>query len=181
MRSLIMSGVVVAAVCCAMSSRAQSAYEINRLNRAIQVCNSPAGATIAECAKLRGQLGLAPASPATAGGSALGSLLGQAMSARRTPPATTPATNTAALQQNVAACVRDAAGDERAIQACLASASRSTPPTPPASASPFAPRPAADTATSIYGAGQSYQACVAADQANWRRCLPLLNGGQPAR
>ena len=35
-------------------ARAQTAGDINRLNAAIQICNSPAGATMAECAKLRG-------------------------------------------------------------------------------------------------------------------------------
>jgi hypothetical protein len=35
---------------------AQTAGDINRLNAAIQVCNSPMGAGMAECAKLRGTI-----------------------------------------------------------------------------------------------------------------------------
>ena len=48
---------IAAALAVAAPAQAQSAYEINRLNQAVQVCNSPMGAGTAECAKLRGQLG----------------------------------------------------------------------------------------------------------------------------
>lgn len=181
MRSLTTS--VAAALCWAAMAGpagAQSAYEINRLNQAIQVCNSPAGAAMPECAKLRGQFGGAPAVPAGGAAAGLAGLLGQALGARGAAPPP-PSPDTAALQRSIASCVQDAAGDHDAIQACLAMASR------PATAAPFAlgiparPVPAAhgDTATSIHRAGQSYQACAAASPNDWRSCLPLLNGGAP--
>ena len=41
----------------ALPAGAQTANDVNRLNAAIQICNSPMGAGTPECAKLRGQLG----------------------------------------------------------------------------------------------------------------------------
>lgn len=181
MRSLTTS--VAAALCWAAvagPAGAQSAHEINRLNQAIQVCNSPAGAAMPECAKLRSQYGVAPAGPAGGAAGGLAGLLGQALGARGAAPPP-PAPDTSALQRSIAACVQDAAGDHATIQACLAMASRPPAATPLAPIVPARPVPTAhgDTATSIHRAGQSYQACAAANPNDWRSCLPLLNGGAP--
>lgn len=169
---------------------AQSAYDINRLNAAIQICNSPAGAGMAECAKLRSQLGGSRMGGGGLGGGgtagAVGGLLGALNAARATSaPIARPQADTSAVQQGVAACVRNAAGDAAAIQACLATAASgaaTAAPTTPrlgigAYQAPASRAPAGDTATAIHQAGQSYQACAAANPSNWRSCLPLLNGG----
>lgn len=196
MRMTMLGGVAVLTMLGAADpAGAQTAGDINRLNAAIQICNSPAGAGMAECAKLRGQLGasgLGGSSPgASFGGGgtmgAVGGLLGALGSARAaTAPVAQPQVNTAAVQRDVAGCVRNAAGDATAIQACLTSASaRPAVPTPTARPglgigayqAPASRAPAGDTATAIHQAGQSYQACAAANPTNWRSCLPLLNGG----
>lgn len=115
------------------AARAQTAADINRLNAAIQICNSPMGAGMAECAKLRGQLaggglgGAVVGSPKAAGVAAgVAGLLGAiasrpAQSAAAAPVAPPPGPG---VQQAVAGCVRNAAGDTAAIQACLAVANR---------------------------------------------------------
>lgn len=178
---LLAAAAALTGVLSAGPAAAQSAYEINRLNQVIQVCNSPAGAAMPECAKLRGQLGMAPATPTGGAAMGLAGLLGQTLGAGPASAPPSSATDTKALQQKIAACVRDAAGDGAAVQACLAGADQPSGRSPFAAGSPFAQRPAsADTATTIHRAGQDYHACVAADQANWRRCLPLLNGGRSA-
>ena len=162
-------------------AQAQTAGDINRLNAAIQICNSPAGAGMAECARLRGQLG-GRSGGAAGGGTAgaVGGLLGALSAARTTPAAPVqPQVNTAAVQQGVAACVKTAAGDAAAIQACL-SPGPAAPTARPGLGIGAYQAPAArptDTATAIHQAGQSYQACAAANPSNWQSCLPLLNGG----
>ncbi|MBL8770054.1 MAG: hypothetical protein JNK30_01620 [Phenylobacterium sp.] len=193
-------------------ARAQSAYEINRLNAAIQICNSPAGATMAECAQLRAKLGsTTPASPGLPGGG-LGGLVGGNKAAVASgvlgllnqarvpaPAAPAPAVNGAAIQDAIRMCVQNAAGDSTAIQACLRIAGAAAPapaaPSPPrlgigayqAPGLPAAPGGATGlnngdvAAMGIYRAGQSYQACAAANPSNWQSCLPLLNGGSPPR
>lgn len=192
--SLIHMGAALAAVAAvsmsAIPATAQTAYDINRLNAAIQVCNSGLGAT-PECARLRGQLGGA------GGGAGLGglgggkaaaaagifNLLSQARAQAAPPPAQVPAANPGAIQQAIATCVQNAGGNNAAIQACLQIATAAKAPIGQATFAPAQPmaasaQPPRDPAMATYGAGQSYQACVAADQANWRRCLPLLNGGR---
>ena len=44
----------------ALPAAAQTAVDINRLNQAVQICNSPMGAGTPECARLRGQLVAVP-------------------------------------------------------------------------------------------------------------------------
>lgn len=183
-----------------MPAAAQTAAEINRLNQAVQICNSPMGAGMPECARLRGQLGIgAPSTGGVTGGgqgfgggkgAAAAGLLGalnSAMTARQAPPAAPPATPTA-NPQAIAACVRDAAGDNARIQACLTMAAAPRPPTlvvPPAAGvpalgQPLMPQPGMgqNAAVGIHQAGQNYHACVAARPNDWQSCLPLLNGGQ---
>jgi hypothetical protein len=184
---LTLAGAVALLLLPAMPALAQTAGDINRLNQAVQICNSPMGAGMAECAKLRGQLG---------GGGGLGSgggngaaavgILGALMSARQAPAAVAPAAPTA-NSQAIATCVRNAAGDAAVIQACLAAASAprapmlAAPSGVPSLGQPLMPSVAGgqDTASAIHREGQSYQACAAANPSNWRSCLPLLNGGQP--
>lgn len=183
----------------ASSAGAQTAADVNRLNAAVQMCSSPAAAAIPECGQLRARLGMGAPQVAPGiglpgagfgGGKAqmaaglLGSLMNASQS--RAAPQMAPAQlSTAAVQQNVAACVQRAAGDNGAIQACLSGA---TAPNPVAMAAPtgggipmlgqYGAAPAGDTATAIHQAGQSYQACAAANPTNWKSCLPLLNGGR---
>lgn len=189
----------------AAPAAAQTAYEINRLNQAVQICNSPMGAGLAECAKLRGHLGMgAPSVGGLGGGPGVGGLglgggkgaaaagilgaLGSAMSARQAPAAAPAAP--AANANAIAGCVRNAAGDTAMIQACLSAASAPRPAAPslgyaqqgvPALGQALLPSAQRnhDTAMGIHQAGQNYHACVAADPNNWRACLPLMNGGQP--
>jgi hypothetical protein len=128
----------------ALPATAQTAGDINRLNAALQLCNSPAGAAIAaECAKLGAAGGGGAAAAAVSSIPGLGGkagvaagLLGKAMAARQQqqaaqaaaaapPPAVDPA-----MQQALANCVAGAAGNAQVIQACLgmANAGASTAP-----------------------------------------------------
>lgn len=104
-------GALAAAGLSAEPARAQTAYEINRLNQAVQICNSPMGASLAECAQLRAKLGQAGAGGSTPGlgGLGLGGLgggkaataagiagvLGLAIGAARSQPAAAPPASTA--------------------------------------------------------------------------------------
>jgi hypothetical protein len=171
----------------AMPAAAQTAGDINRLNSAMQICNSAMGAGLAECAKLRGQLGGGSGLGAGGGnGAAAAGMLGAlntAMSVRQTPAPAEPAANS----QVIAACVRNAGGDTATVQACLASGSAPRAPTlggpsgVPPLGQPLLPSAQRnyDTATAIHQRGRSYQACAAANPGNWQSCLPLLSGGQP--
>ena len=134
----------IALLLSAPSAHAQSSEQYNRASQAIQLCSSPQGALIPECAKLRGTYG-APTFGGGGGGlgalSGLGSLggfkgmgsadkaagianlLGSAMSqARSAAPAqtTAPAANTSMIQQAITDCVRNATGNNAMIQGCLA-------------------------------------------------------------
>jgi len=180
-----------------LSAQAQTPGDINRLNQAAQICNSPMGAGMAECARLRGQLGGAASPGGGGGGLGLGGgkgaatvgilgALNSAMSARQAPAMTAPAAP-AANSQAIASCVRNAAGDAAMIQACLTAASAPRAPSlgapsgVPSLGQPLLPSAQRnyDTATAIHQGGQSYQACAAANPSDWQACLPLLNGGQP--
>ena len=175
---------------------AQTAADINRLNQAVQICNSPMGAGMAECAKLRGQLGaVGGGAPGIGGGGTtgtlLGALLGAAMNARQTPAPVTPAA-AASNPQLIAECVKAAAGNTAAIQACLNTAKAPRIAVAPAvprlgqpimGGQPLALQPGMgqNAAVGIHQAGQNYQACVAANGGAWQPCVYLLNGGQPPR
>ncbi|MBU2362175.1 MAG: hypothetical protein KKB47_04915, partial [Alphaproteobacteria bacterium] len=85
--------------------------------------------------------------------------------------------NPGAVQQAIAMCVQNAQGNNAAIQACLQIANTA----PQAQAQgygqqmlPSAQR-AQDGAMATYAAGQSYQACVAANPSNWQACLQTMN------
>lgn len=188
----------------AATAAAQTAGDINRLNQAVQICNSPMGAGMPECAKLRGRLGMRAPSVGGFGGGGLGlgggkgaaaagilGALNSAMSARQAPVAAAP-TAPVVSSNAIAGCVRNAAGDAGMIQACLSAASMPRPAAPSLGyAQPGAPSlgqpllPSAqrsyDAAAAIHQGGQNYHACVAANPGAWQSCVPLLNGGQPVR
>lgn len=177
---------------------AQTAADINRLNQAVQICNSPMGAGMAECAKLRGQLGGGGSAGISGmgGGGTTGALLGvlgAAMNSRQAPAPAMPAAP-AANPQLIAECVKAAAGNTAAIQACLntvnaprmAAAPTPTVPRlgqPIIGAQPLTAQPGMgqNAAVGIYQGGQNYHACVAANGGAWQQCAYLLNGGQPPR
>ena len=131
---LIRAMLVAAVVTAAMPAAAQTANDVNRLNAAIQICNSPMGAGTPECAKLRGQLGgggggvgALGLGGGTAGKAAgIASLLGGAMASR---PAAAPAPSSIGIDLNkaISSCVARAAGDQAQIQRCLAIANGGAP------------------------------------------------------
>ncbi|WP_068877588.1 hypothetical protein [Phenylobacterium sp. CCH9-H3] len=95
-------GALAAAGLSAEPARAQTAYEINRLNQAVQICNSPMGAGLAECAQLRARLGMAGGGGAPGGGglglgggkaaaaAGIAGVLSLALGAGRSQPAAAP-------------------------------------------------------------------------------------------
>jgi hypothetical protein len=185
----------------ASSAHAQSAEQYNRASQAIQICSSAQGALIPECAKLRGTYGAPTLSGGGSGLGALGGLgggkagaaagiLGAVMGAanraqtQAAPPVGPARLNPQDLQNAIAMCVKNAAGNTTAIQACLAIANGGVSPAP--RAQQFAPAVGTTeqaTAMGIYTAGQSYQACVAANPNNWKACVQSsgLSGGVPIR
>lgn len=127
---LIRAILAVAVAASALPAAAQTANDVNRLNAAIQVCNS-GFANTPECAKLRGQLGGGGGGGTAAAASGFASLLGGAMSARNAPaPAAAPAAPGLGIDINKAItnCVARAAGDAAQIQRCLAIANGGAPP-----------------------------------------------------
>jgi hypothetical protein len=143
-RTALAAAVAFAAGLPALPAQAQTAYDINRLNQAVQICNSPMGAGMAECAQLRARLGGGGGGgvPGLGGlggfgggaGKAAGiaGLLGAAMTAARSQQAAAappPAVNPGAVQQAISTCVQNAGGNNAAIQACLQIAS-AAPPAP---------------------------------------------------
>lgn len=180
----VIVGAALAMALGAGTAAAQTAGDINRLNAAMQICNSPMGAGMAECAKLgamTGGLG-GPAGGAAAG---LAGLLGAAMSARTPQPAMPmSAPNGAALQQAVAACVQNAAGNITVIQACAGLAKGGAPAMGMPMAAPAMPAGqqmlpsdarAQASAMATHAAAQQYQACVAANPTAWQACLQTMN------
>ena len=107
-------------------ARAQTAGDINRLNQAVQICNSPMGAGMAECAKLRSQLGGGGGFPGMGGGNVakaagMASLLGGVMRGGATASAPVPAPSVGIdFNKALTNCVARAAGDQAQIQRCLA-------------------------------------------------------------
>ncbi|TAJ74101.1 MAG: hypothetical protein EPO51_02725 [Phenylobacterium sp.] len=149
-----------------------------------------------EAASAMGQLGLRgsgnSAIPGIGGLGGLGgsgkaagiaSLLGSAISAARSQQAAAaaPAANPGAIQQAIGMCVQNAAGNAMAIQACLQIANAGAPPQHALGQQilPSAQR-AQDSAMATHAAGQSYQACVAANPGNWQACLQTMNNNTQA-
>ncbi len=121
----ILSAAVVAT---ALPAAAQTASDVNRLNAAIQVCNSGFAAT-PECARLRGQLaGGGGGGGTAAAASGLAGLLGGAMVPRTAPaPAAAPGLGID-INKAISNCVARAAGDSAQTQRCLAIANGGAPP-----------------------------------------------------
>lgn len=145
---------------------AQSAADINRLNQAMAVCASPAGALLTECQQLKGvaALGGIPGVQGVAGAGA------------SSPQAT------AAAQQVYAACVRAAGLNQAALAQCNANLNRAMG-LPQPQAGPYTQYDRnTNTAMNIHAGGQRYQQCVAALMAQGGQpgginpCTPLLNG-----
>jgi len=117
----------------------QAQYLDPRASQAIALCNSPAGAAIADCAKLRAMMGAGmvpgvagnPAAVSAAAG-LLGALTGAAQNAQ------------AAQAAAAAAAAAQGAGYYN------------------------------NSAMATYNAGQAYQACVAANPANWQMCVQQM-------
>ena len=133
----ILAAAVAALALPAGAVQAQTAYDINRLNQAVQICNSPIGAGTPECAKLRGQFGggggLGGFGGGTAGKAAgIAGLLGTAMAARGSaaPVAAAPAAPGIGIDINraITNCVARAAGDQAQIDRCLAIANGGAKP-----------------------------------------------------
>ena len=184
-RAALAAVIVVAAGLHAIPTRAQTAYDVNRLNQAVQICNSPMGAGMAECAQLRARLGGGGGGVHGMGGlggagkaAGIASLLGSAMNAARSQqtPAAPPVGNPGAIQQAIAVCVRNSAGNNAAIQACLQIATAGQSAAPPYGGG----QRAQDSAMATYAVGQTYQACVAANPGAWQTCLQTTSNNTQA-
>ena len=115
----------------ALPAAAQTAGDINRLNQAVQICNSPMGAGMAECARLRGQLGGGYGGGTATKAAGIASLLGGAMGGANAAPAPAAAPTVGIdLNRAITACVARAAGDQAQIERCLAIASGGVPARP---------------------------------------------------
>ena len=113
----------------ALPAAAQTAVDVNRLNAAIQICNSPMGAGTPECARLRGQLGGGYGGGTAAKAAGMASLLGGVMGGANPVPTPAPSVGID-LNKAITACVARAAGDEVQIQRCLAIANGGAPARP---------------------------------------------------
>lgn len=199
-RLALVAAVASALALSGLPAQAQTADQYNRASQAIQMCSSGMGAMIPECAKLRGGLGMSVVSPQQAqsalgslglgGGGGLGGfggnkaqaavgILGALGAMRQQAAAAAPAANNAgAIQQAIAMCVQNAQGNNTAIQACL-NIANAGPPAAPVFAQGQQMLPSAqrsqDSAMATYAAGQTYQACVAANPGNWQSCLQTMN------
>jgi hypothetical protein len=131
---LLIRAILTAAVLAtAVPAAAQTANDVNRLNAAIQVCNSGFAST-PECAKLRGQLaGGGGGGGTAAAASGFASLLGGAIAPRNATPAAPPAAPGLGIDINkaISNCVARAAGDQVQIQRCLAIANGGAAPKTP--------------------------------------------------
>lgn len=164
-----------------LPARAQTAAQINQLNQAMQICNSPMGAAVPECATLRGQLGGANALGALGnlggnGGQAAGiagALLGAFGGANTQQAPAAP--NYGALQANYAACIQRAGVNTAALQACAAQLQAATA----GSGMAGVDRNTA-SAMATYGAAGNYQACVMANPTNWQACLNQMGAASNA-
>jgi len=125
---LIRAILTAAFLATAVPAAAQTANDVNRLNDAIQICNSPMGAGSPECAKLRGQLTGDRGGGTAAAASGLASLLGGAMAPRNAVPAPAAPGLGIDINKAISNCVARAAGDQAQIQRCLAIANGGAPP-----------------------------------------------------
>lgn len=143
----------------AAPAQAQTAADINRLNQAMQICNSPLGASVPECAQLRGQLGV---------GAGLGALLGGGQQQQQQPFGN-PA-NAAAAQQAYVACVQRAGVNQQMLTACNLALQTQM------GAGNFAQQ----GANATVDAAAAYRACVARNPAAWQSCMAAFGSGAPS-
>jgi hypothetical protein len=136
--------------------QAQTAADYNRAAAAMQLCASPMGAGIAECAQLKQQLGV--------GGAAGGSGNAGAQAA-------------GALLNGLANRGGGGGGLAGILGAVAGQAAQAAVPAAPAVGSGDYYNQAAGA---TYNAAAGYQACVAANPTNWQSCLAQMNGGAPA-
>jgi hypothetical protein len=150
-------------------AQAQTAAQYNRAAQAMQICASPAGAMLPECAQLRGAVGGAPAPGAA---NAIGGLFGGGK-------ATAAAGLLGMATQAAAAAKAKAAAPPAAAPVQFGAPS-------PVGASAAAYDRNTNTALAVQGAAAQYQACVAqvgpANAPGVQGCLAQLQaaGGGPA-
>jgi hypothetical protein len=155
-RTLAGAGALTLAVT-AMPSlvQAQTAADINRASAAMQICASPMGAGIPECAQLKQQLGVG-------GGNAGANAGGGAAAA-------------GALLNGLANRGGGGGGGLAGLLGAMAgqAAQAAAPAAPPAGSADYYNQAAGAT----YNAAAGYQACVAANPTNWQSCVAQMNGG----
>jgi hypothetical protein len=133
--------------------QAQTAADYNRAAAAMQLCASPMGAGIAECAQLKNQLGAGAAAGANAGAGAAAA---------------------GALLNGLANRGGGGGGLAGILGAVAGQAAQAAAPAAPAVGSGDYYNQAAGA---TYNAAAGYQACVAANPTNWQSCLAQMNGG----
>lgn len=178
---------------------AQTAADYNRAAAAMQLCASPAGAAIPQCAQLKQQLGagagagasqaagvagalnaLANARGGGAGGLA-GVLSGLANSAASANTANVNSNSSAAAAQAAyAACVQKAGLNTGAIQACSSIVANWSGGATGVAAGAGSGDYYVQSANATHAAAANYQACVAANPANWQACLAPMTGAGPS-
>ncbi len=196
--SCVVHAGLTALLLAAPAAYAQTAADYNRASQAIQICASPMGATLPECARLKSGLGLGGGAPLGQGGlgggkagaaaGILGTLMGAANKGAAPATVASRGPDPQAIQNAIALCVRNAAANASAIQACLAIADTRTAPLGAGAPSltpyayPSQPGYGPNAAPGIHAAGQSYQACVAARPKDWQTCVQTSGlSGQPPR
>lgn len=154
-RTVAGAGALSFAMGMASGASAQTAQQYNQAAAAIQLCSSPAAASIPQCAQLKQQLGLGGGANAqanaNAGAAAAGALLNGLA-------------NRGGGGGGLAGLLGAVAG-----QAAQAAA----PAAPPVGSGDYYNQAAGAT----YNAAAGYQACVAANPTNWQSCLAQMNGG----
>ena len=138
-----------------ISAQAQTAADLQRLNQAMAICNSPIGALSTECQQLRGVAGI----PGVAqGGGGMGA---------------------AAAQQMYAACVMRAGVSQSALAACNASLNNAMGLPQPVAGRFNQYDAQTNTAMNIAANAQAYRQCIAGlggTAGGINPCTPLLNG-----
>ena len=135
--------------------QAQTANDYNRAAAAMQLCASPAGASIPQCAQLNQQLGVAAGGNAGANASAGAAAAG-------------------ALLNGLANRGGGGGGLAGLLGAVAGQAAQAAAPAAPAVGSGDYYNQAAGA---TYNAAAGYQACVAANPTNWQSCLAQMQGG----
>lgn len=139
-------------------AQAQTAADVQRLNQAMALCNSPIGALSADCARLRGMTG------------GLGGFAGVGQGA---------GVNAAAAQQAYAGCITRAGVNQAAIAACNASLNYTLGLPQPVAGRVTQYDAQTNSAMNIAGNAAAYRQCIAGlggMAGGINPCTPLLNG-----